>query len=70
LLVAATLAYLWIMEVGAVVVARGWWRQVDNRGTQRSVSLCQIGLRWVRDRLNQALAPLFFTGHFIPLEES
>jgi hypothetical protein len=34
------------------------------------VSLCQIGLRWVRDRLNQALAPLFFTGHFIPLEES
>jgi hypothetical protein len=70
LLVAATLAYLWIMEVGAVVVARGWWRQVDNRGAQRSVSLCQIGLRWVRDRLNQALAPLFFTGHFIPLEES
>jgi hypothetical protein len=70
LLVAVTLAYLWIMEVGALVVARGWWRQVDNRGAQRSVSLCQIGLRWLRDRLNQALAPPFFTGHFIPLEET
>lgn len=70
LLVAVTLAYLWIMEVGARVVARGWWRQVDNRGAHRSVSLCQIGLRWLRDRLNQALAPPFFTGHFIPLEAS
>lgn len=70
LLVAVTLAYLWIMEVGALVVARGWWRQVDNRGAQRSVSLCQIGLRWLRDRLHQALAPPFFTGHFIPLEET
>ena len=70
LLVAVTLAYLWIMEVGALVVARGWWRQVDNRGAQRSVSLCQIGLRWVRDSLHQSLAPPFFTGHFIPLEET
>ena len=70
LLVAVTLAYLWIMEVGALVVARDWWRQVDNRGAHRSVSLCQIGLRWLRDRLHQALAPVFFTGHFIPLEET
>jgi hypothetical protein len=70
LLVAVTLAYLWIMEVGARVVARGWWRQVDNRGAQRSVSLCQIGLRWLHDRLHQALVPPFFTGHFIPLEAS
>jgi hypothetical protein len=70
LLVAVTLAYLWIMEVGAVVVARGWWRQVDNRGAHRSVSLCQIGLRWLRERLHQALAPIFFTGHFAPLEQS
>jgi hypothetical protein len=70
LLVAVTLAYLWIMEVGARVVARGWWRQVDNRGAQRSVSLCQIGLRWLRDRLQQELAPPFFTGHFILLEET
>jgi hypothetical protein len=69
LLVTVTLAYLWIMEVGALVVARGWWRQVDNRGAQRPVSLCQIGLRWLRDRLYHALAPPFFTGHFIPLEE-
>jgi len=64
LLVAVTLAYLWIMEVGALVVARGWWRQVDNRGAHRSVSLCQIGLRWLRDRLNQHLAPPLFTACF------
>jgi len=70
LLVAVTLAYLWIMEVGAVVVTRGWWRQVDNRGAQRSVSLCQIGLRWLREQLNQHLAPPFFSGHFHLLEGS
>lgn len=44
-LVAVTLAYLWIMEVGALVVTRDQWRQVDNRGAERSISLCQIGLR-------------------------
>ena len=64
LLVAVTLAYLWIMEVGALVVARHWWRQVDNRRAHRSVSLCQIGLRWLRDRLNQHLAPPLFTARF------
>jgi hypothetical protein len=70
LLVAVTVAYLWIMEVGAWVVTHGWWRQVDNRGAQRSVSLCQIGLRWLREKLNQNLAPPFFSGHFHLLEVS
>ena len=55
LLVAVTLAYLWIMEVGALVVARGEWRKVDNRGADRSVSLCQIGLRWLREKLIQGV---------------
>ncbi len=64
LLVAVTLAYLWIMEIGALVVARGQWRQVDNRGAKRTVSLCQIGLRWLREKLNQCLAPPLFTGRF------
>lgn len=45
LVVAVTLAYVWITEVGALVVARGRWRRVDNGRAQRSVSLCPIGPR-------------------------
>lgn len=70
LLVAVTLAYLWIMEVGALVVTRGQWRQVDNRGAERSVSLCQIGLRWLKEGQNQGFLPHLFTGYFKPLEAS
>jgi DDE family transposase len=70
LLVAVTLAYLWIMEVGALVVIRDQWRQVDNRGAERSVSLCQIGLRWLREGLNEGFLPPLFTGIFKPLEVS
>jgi hypothetical protein len=70
LLVAVTLAYLWIMEVGALVVAFNWWRQVDNRGATRSVSLCQIGLRWLRKKLIEGLAPPLFTCHFKLVERA
>ncbi|MCI0665906.1 MAG: hypothetical protein L0220_33040 [Acidobacteria bacterium] len=70
LLVAVTLAYLWIMEVVALVVIRGQWRQVDNRGTSRSVSLCQIGLRWLKERQNQGFLPPLFSGWFKPLEST
>jgi len=38
------------MEVGALVANHGQWRQVDNRGAERSVSLCQIGSRWMKER--------------------
>lgn len=68
LLVAVTLAYLWIMEVGALVVHHSLWRQVDNRGAQRSVSLCQIGLRWLQERRNHGFLPPMFTGRFGSLE--
>jgi|SRR5581483_2450325 len=68
LLVAVTLAYLWIMEVGALVVRRAQWRQVDNRGADRSVSLCQIGLRWLQERRNEGFLPPLFSGCFKPLE--
>ena len=68
LLVALTLAYLWVMEVGALVVRTDGWRQVDNRGAERSVSLCQIGLRWLKECMNQGLLPPLFTGCFRPLE--
>jgi DDE family transposase len=68
LLVAVTLAYLWIMEVGVFVVTSGQWRQVDNRGASRSVSLCQIGLRWLSERLNLGFLPPLLSGCFKPLE--
>ena len=61
LLVAVTLAYLWLMQVGFQVVKNGWWRQVDNRGKERSVSLCQIGLRWLREKMNEGKLPPTFT---------
>jgi len=70
LLVAVTLAYLWIMEVGALVVIRGQWRQVDNRGIKRSVSLCQIGLRWLKERQNLGFLPPLLSGCFKPLEST
>lgn len=68
LLVAVTLAYLWIMEIGAFVVNSGQWRQVDNRGAERSVSLCQIGLRWLTEREKLGFLPPLFSGCFKPLE--
>jgi hypothetical protein len=66
--VAVTLACLWIMEVGVFVVNSGQWRQVDNRGASRSVSLCQIGLRWLSERRNLGFFPPLFSGYFKPLE--
>jgi hypothetical protein len=32
LLVAVSLAYLWVLQIGFQVTQTGWWRQVDNRG--------------------------------------
>ena len=70
LLVAVTLAYLWLLQIGFQVVRQGWWRQVDNRGAERSVSLCQIGLRWLREQMNRGLLPPRFTACFKWLEVS
>lgn len=70
LLVAVALAYLWIMEVGVLVVVTDRWRYGDNRGAARSVSLCQIGLRWLDECLNEEVPPPLFTGSFKPLPET
>lgn len=70
LLTAVALAYLWIMEVGAMVVNQGRWRQVDNRGASRSVSLCQIGLRWLTEVLHQGVAPQLLSCRFVPIGET
>jgi hypothetical protein len=61
LLVAVTLAYLWVLQIGFQVVQQGWWRQVDNRGQERRVSLCQIGLRWLAEERNAGRLPPLFT---------
>ena len=39
LLVAVTIAYLWLMQIGNLVVAQGKHKEVDNKAAQRSVSL-------------------------------
>jgi len=64
LLVAVPIAYLWLMEIGFSVVSAGNPKQVDNKGAERSVSLCQIGLRWLRELLNDGLSPPLFTVNF------
>ncbi len=64
LLVAVSLAYLWIMEIGFTVAAAGKVKQVDNKGAERSVSLCQIGLRWLTELLNDGLSPPLLTVNF------
>lgn len=64
LLVAVTLAYLWLMEIGFLVVVESNEKQVDNKGAERSLSLCQIGLRWLRELLNDGLSPPLFTANF------
>lgn len=64
LLVAVTIAYLWIMEIGWEVVSVGKIKKIDNRGVKRSISLCQIGLRWLRELQNNGWFPPIFTVNF------
>jgi hypothetical protein len=70
LLVAVTLAYLWIMEIGFSVIVGGESKKVDNRGAKRSVSLCQIGLRWLRELQNNGLFPPIFSINFGAMEKT
>jgi hypothetical protein len=70
LLIAMTLAYLWVMEIGFSVVSAGQGKKVDNKGASRSVSLCQIGLRWLRELLNDGLSPPIFTINFGATEKT
>lgn len=64
LLVAVTLAYLWLMQIGFCVVTTDNPKQVDNKGAERSISLCQIGFRWLRELLNDGLSPPLLTVNF------
>lgn len=70
LLAATAIAYLWIMEVGLTAVANGWRKYIDNRGQASTLSLCQIGLRWIEDRLTQGLVPPRFRFRFHLLPDS
>ena len=67
LLVAVTFAYWWLRQIGSGAVNRGWWRQVDNRAATRGVSLCQRGLRWLREAMMHNTSPPPLTGRFRPL---
>lgn len=64
LLVAVTIAYLWLMQIGNSVVVEGNHKKVDNKGAKRSVSLCQIGLRWLRELIADGVSPPIFTANF------
>jgi len=64
LLVAVTIAYLWLMQIGHSVVVAGNHKEVDNKGAERSVSLCQIGLRWLRELIADGVSPPIFTANF------
>jgi hypothetical protein len=58
------------MEVGVFVVNSGQRRQVDNRGASRSVSICQIGLRWLSECQHLGFLNPLFLGCFKLLGET
>lgn len=64
LLVAVATAYLWLMQIGHSVVVTGNHKEVDNKGAKRSVSLCQIGLRYLRELIAEGVSPPIFTADF------
>ena len=70
LVVAMTIAYLWIMEIGALMLRQGKCKKVDNKGAQRSVSICQIGLRWLRELFHEGVLPPVLTMNFGALEKT
>ena len=70
LVVAMTIAYLWIMEIGAMMLDREKCKKVDNKGAQRSVSICQIGLRWLREMWHEGVLPPLLTMNFGALEKT
>lgn len=54
LLLAACLAYLWIVYLGTVAVREGW-QAIIHRRDRCDLSLFQLGLRLLDHWLNQAL---------------
>jgi hypothetical protein len=61
LLTALVLAYVWILQIGTMVVSQDRHRRVHNRGAERSLSLCQTGLRWLTEMLFQGFRVARFT---------
>jgi hypothetical protein len=52
LLMAACLAYIWVVYLGALCVKEGWGR-VMHRGDRCDLSLFQLGLRMLEHFLNE-----------------
>jgi hypothetical protein len=64
LLVAVCLVYLWLMDVGAYVIKRGWRKLVD-RTDRRDRSLVEIGRHWVRRQcLHEQVPRIHFAPYF------
>jgi len=61
LLIAASLAYLWIVYLGAYAVRHGW-DKIIHRTERCDLSLFQLGLRLLDHLLNEELPiPMAFT---------
>jgi Transposase DDE domain len=58
LLIAACLAYIWIVYLGSVCET-GWWRPIIHRRNRCDLSLFQLGLRFVEHLLNAILWTFF-----------
>ena len=70
LLMAVCLAYLWMMELGAIVVRDGYLYLVNSRGSKCTISLCLVGLTWVHRLATQGIQPQLLSYCFDPVEES
>jgi hypothetical protein len=67
LLIAACLAYIWIIYLGSLCVKDGWVQMI-HRTNRCDLSLFQLGLRLLDHLLNEGLSiPVAF---HIPIEES
>jgi hypothetical protein len=53
--IAACLAYIWIVYLGALCAQEGWGR-IIHRGDRCDLSLFQLGRRLLDDVLNEDLA--------------
>jgi hypothetical protein len=54
LLIAASLAYIWIVYMGAIVCRKPSWLKRIHRTHRRDLSLFQLGIAWIEECLNRA----------------
>ena len=52
-MIAASLAYLWMIYLGVEALREGWYKQF-HRGDRVDLSLFQLGMRLLEHMLNEA----------------